>query len=55
MTVLACRSTRGLADPPDGYLEAARVVEQVDRPLTGGLTATERRGTLAGRKSVVDR
>jgi DNA-binding MarR family transcriptional regulator len=39
----------------DGYLEAARVVEQVDRSLTGGLTAAERRGTLSGLKSVVDR
>ena len=38
----------------DGYLEAARIVEQVDQSLTGGLTATERRGTVAGLKSVVD-
>jgi DNA-binding MarR family transcriptional regulator len=38
----------------DGYFEAARVVEQVDRALTSALTAAERRGTLSGLKSVVD-
>ena len=38
----------------DGYLEAARIVEQVDKALTGGMTAAERKGTLAGLKAVAD-
>ena len=38
----------------DGYLEAARIVEQVDRSLTGGMTAAERKGTLAGLKVIAD-
>src|ERR1700760_4747397 len=38
----------------DGYLEAARIVEQVDRSLTGGLTATERKGTLSGLKVIAE-
>jgi DNA-binding MarR family transcriptional regulator len=38
----------------DGYLKAASVVEQVDKALTGGMTAIERKNTLAGLKSVTD-
>ncbi len=38
----------------DGYLQAARVVEQVDRSLTGGMTAAERKGTLSGLKVIAD-
>jgi DNA-binding MarR family transcriptional regulator len=37
-----------------GYLEAAAIVEQVDKALTGGMTAAERKGTLAGLKAVAD-
>jgi hypothetical protein len=29
-------------------------VEQVDRSLTGGMTATERKGTLSGLKVIAD-
>jgi DNA-binding MarR family transcriptional regulator len=36
----------------EGYLEAARIVEQVDRSLTGGMTAAERKGTLSGLKVI---
>ena len=38
----------------DGYLKAAGIVEQVDKALTGGMTAAERKGTLAGLKAVAD-
>jgi DNA-binding MarR family transcriptional regulator len=38
----------------DGYLRAAGIVEQVDKALTGGLTATERKGTLSGLKLIAD-
>jgi DNA-binding MarR family transcriptional regulator len=38
----------------DGYLKAALVVEQVDKSLTGGLTASERKGTLSGLKAIAD-
>ena len=38
----------------DGYLEAARIVEQVDRSLAGGMIAAERKGTLAGLKVIAD-
>jgi DNA-binding MarR family transcriptional regulator len=38
----------------EGYLEAASIVEQVDKSLTGGMTAAERKGTLAGLKVVAD-
>ncbi|MGH3246247.1 MAG: MarR family winged helix-turn-helix transcriptional regulator [Trebonia sp.] len=37
-----------------GYLEAASIVEQVDKSLTGGMTAAERKGTLAGLKVIAD-
>ena len=36
----------------DGYLEAARIVEQVDRSLTGGMSAAERKATLSGLKVI---
>jgi DNA-binding MarR family transcriptional regulator len=36
----------------EGYLEAARIVEGVDQSLTVGMTATERKGTLAGLKAI---
>jgi DNA-binding MarR family transcriptional regulator len=38
----------------EGYLEAASIVEQVDKSLTGGMTAAERQGTLAGLKVIAD-
>jgi DNA-binding MarR family transcriptional regulator len=38
----------------DGYLQAARIVEQVDRSLTGGMTVAERKGTLSGLRVVAD-
>jgi DNA-binding MarR family transcriptional regulator len=38
----------------EGYLEAASIVEQVDKSLTGGMTAAERKGTLGGLKTVTD-
>ncbi|HXT88770.1 MAG TPA: MarR family winged helix-turn-helix transcriptional regulator [Trebonia sp.] len=38
----------------DGYLRAARVVEQVDASLTSGMTAAERRATLSGLKRIAD-
>jgi DNA-binding MarR family transcriptional regulator len=38
----------------DGYLDAARIVEQVDRSLTGGMTPTEHRGTLAGLRIIAE-
>ena len=36
----------------DGYLKAADVVEQVDKSLTGGMTASERKGTLSGLRAI---
>jgi DNA-binding MarR family transcriptional regulator len=36
----------------DGYLKAASIVEQVDKSLAGGLTASERKGTLSGLKAI---
>jgi DNA-binding MarR family transcriptional regulator len=36
----------------DGYLKAAGVVEQVDKSLTGGMTASERKGTLSGLRAI---
>ena len=36
----------------DGYLKAAGIVGQVDQSLTGGMTASERKGTLSGLKAV---
>ncbi len=38
----------------EGYLKAAGIVEQVDKSLTGGMTATERKGTLSGLKVITD-
>ena len=38
----------------DGYLRAARIVEQVDASLTSGMTATERKATLSGLKRIAD-
>jgi DNA-binding MarR family transcriptional regulator len=38
----------------DGYLKAAGIVARVDKALTGGMTATERKGTLSGLKSIAD-
>jgi DNA-binding MarR family transcriptional regulator len=38
----------------DGYLKAARIVEQVDRSLTGGMTSAERKETLSGLKAIAD-
>lgn len=37
-----------------GYLEAARIVEQVDRSVTGGLTSAQRAGTLTALKVIAD-
>ena len=36
----------------DGYLRAARIVEQVDASLTSGMTAAERRAALSGLKRI---
>jgi DNA-binding MarR family transcriptional regulator len=36
----------------DGYLEAARIVEQVDQSLTAGLTAAERKATLSALRGI---
>ena len=36
----------------DGYLEAARIVEQVDQSLTGGMTAAQRKATAAALRTV---
>jgi hypothetical protein len=33
---------------------AAGIVEQVDKSLTGGMTASERKGTLSGLKAIAD-
>jgi DNA-binding MarR family transcriptional regulator len=38
----------------EGYLDAASIVEQVDKSLAGGMTAAERKGTLAGLKVIAD-
>ena len=38
----------------DGYLKAAGVVEQVDKSLTGGMTASERKGTLSGLRVIAE-
>src|SRR5690348_16163531 len=38
----------------DGYLRAARIVEQVDASLTSGMTATERKATLSGLTRIAD-
>ncbi|HEX7164613.1 MAG TPA: MarR family winged helix-turn-helix transcriptional regulator [Trebonia sp.] len=38
----------------DGYLRAARVVEQVDASLTSGMTTAERRAALSGLKRIAD-
>ena len=38
----------------EGYLKAAGIVAQVDKSLTGGMTATERKGTLSGLKVIAD-
>jgi len=38
----------------DGYLRAADVVERVDKAITGGMTATERKGTLSGLRSIAE-
>jgi len=38
----------------DGYLKAAAVVARVDQSLTRGMTASERKGTLSGLKSITD-
>jgi DNA-binding MarR family transcriptional regulator len=38
----------------DGYLAAARIVEQVDKSLTGGMTATERKAALSGLRTITD-
>jgi DNA-binding MarR family transcriptional regulator len=38
----------------DGYLKAAEIVAQVDRSLTRGMTASERKGTLSGLKSITE-
>ena len=39
----------------EGYLKAAGIVAQVDESLTGGMTATERKGTLSGLKVIADK
>jgi DNA-binding MarR family transcriptional regulator len=39
----------------EGYLKAADIVAQVDKSLTGGMTATERKGTLSGLKVIADK
>lgn len=36
----------------EGYLEAAGIIEQVDRSLTAGLTATERRAALSALRQI---
>jgi DNA-binding MarR family transcriptional regulator len=38
----------------DGYLKAAGIVEQVDKSLTGGMTASERKGTLSGLRVIAE-
>jgi DNA-binding MarR family transcriptional regulator len=38
----------------DGYLTAARIVEQVDKAVTSGMTPGEREAALAALKAVTD-
>ena len=38
----------------DGYLKAADIVAQVDKSLTAGMTASERKGTLSGLRAITD-